>query len=139
MSRAALTAGIVLVLLGCGRPGPTELHPFRANVRIHPTTTAGLARGCEPVPQSDAGSVAFSHQTVSGSSPARRLFEIGTSMRRNFPATGTAGLARSLVSGHNRVPCPPPRMAVTTFRIGGGASWTLSRTLPPAAVGPCHP
>ena len=31
---------------------------------------------------------------------------MGMSMRRYFPAMGTAGLARSLVSGYRRVPCP---------------------------------
>ena len=51
------------------------------------------------------------------SMPACRLLEMGTSMRRNLPATGTAGLARSRVSGQSRAPWPPPRMAVTTSRI----------------------
>src|SRR5688572_16197293 len=46
------------------------------------------------------------------------------SIRRNFPPKGTAGLARSRVSGQRRCPCPPPRIAVTTSRI--------ARSLPPA-------
>ena len=41
-----------------------------------------------------------------------RIFEliqllIGISIRRNFPAMGTAGLALSLVKGHNLLPVPP--------------------------------
>src|SRR5262245_38957618 len=51
------------------------------------------------------------------SMPACRLLLSGMSMRRNLPPTGTAGLARSRVSGHRRLPCPPPSTAVTTFRI----------------------
>src|SRR5687768_6489999 len=43
-----------------------------------------------------------------------RQFEIGTSTRRYFPASGTAGLARSRVSGKSRVPAPPPRMTAST-------------------------
>src|SRR5690606_31244925 len=40
-------------------------------------------------------------------------FEIGTSTRRYFPASGTAGLARSLVRGKSRVPAPPPRITAS--------------------------
>src|SRR3990172_1566552 len=49
--------------------------------------------------------------------PACRLLLIGMSIRRNLPPIGTAGLARYLVSGQSRVPWPPPRIAVMTFRM----------------------
>lgn len=39
----------------------------------------------------------------------------GISISRYFPASGTAGLARSLVSGYRRVPAPPPRITARTF------------------------
>ena len=72
------------------------------------------------------------------SMPACRLLEMGTSMSRNLPATGTAGLARSRVSGHSRAPWPPPRMAVTTSRIAPlrwalGPRYPLRRPAPPIA------
>src|SRR5262245_29554578 len=51
------------------------------------------------------------------STPACRLLLIGTSISRNFPPSGTAGLARLRVRGQRREPCPPPRMAVTTLWI----------------------
>src|SRR3974390_1726073 len=44
-------------------------------------------------------------------------FEIGISTMRYFPASGTAGLARSLVSGNNRVPCPPPIITESTLLV----------------------
>src|SRR5262245_44254692 len=40
---------------------------------------------------------------------------IGMSTRRYFPASGTAGLARSLVSGKSRVPAPPPMITATMW------------------------
>jgi hypothetical protein len=43
--------------------------------------------------------------------------EIGISTRRYFPASGTAGLERSRVSGKSRVPCPPPMMMERTLPI----------------------
>ena len=43
--------------------------------------------------------------------------EIGMSTIRYFPASGTAGFARSFVSGNNRVPCPPPMMTVSTLLV----------------------
>src|SRR5215218_5363135 len=49
------------------------------------------------------------------SMPACRLLLIGMSIRRNLPPIGTAGFARSRVSGQSRLPCPPPRIAVITF------------------------
>jgi hypothetical protein len=52
--RAAIASLVVLPALACGRPGPTELHPHHAAVRISPADRAGLARGCEPVPRGDA-------------------------------------------------------------------------------------
>src|SRR3989304_1588688 len=41
----------------------------------------------------------------------------GMSMIRYFPARGTAGLARSLVSGHSRAPRPPPRINPNMSRL----------------------
>src|SRR5215210_6167000 len=49
--------------------------------------------------------------------PACRLLLMGMSIRRNLPPIGTAGLARSRVRGHSRLPWPPPRIAVITFSI----------------------
>src|SRR5512134_2194075 len=46
-------------------------------------------------------------------SSALRQLLIGMSTRRYFPASGTAGLARSLVRGKSRVPMPPPRITAT--------------------------
>src|SRR5437763_3735199 len=46
--------------------------------------------------------------------PLLRQLLIGMSMRRYLPATGTAGLLRSIVSGNSRVPRPPPRMRLRT-------------------------
>src|SRR6185312_8934961 len=43
--------------------------------------------------------------------------EMGMSTSRYFPASGTAGLARSRVSGNNRVPCPPPMMIDNTLLV----------------------
>src|SRR5688572_21837607 len=48
-----------------------------------------------------------------------RQFEMGTSTSRYFPASGTAGLARSRVSGKSRVPAPPPRMTASTRSMSG--------------------
>src|ERR1700690_491703 len=42
-------------------------------------------------------------------------FEIGMSTSRYLPASGTAGFARSLVSGNRRVPWPPPMMTERTL------------------------
>src|SRR5438067_264626 len=58
---------------------------------------------------------------------------IGISMSRYFPATGTAGLLRSLVRGKSRVPRPPPRMRLRTFRM------RASQVLIHAPERPCHP
>src|SRR6185503_13775458 len=43
--------------------------------------------------------------------------EMGMSTNRYLPASGTAGLARSRVSGNNRVPCPPPMMMESTLLV----------------------
>src|SRR5579883_3497789 len=40
---------------------------------------------------------------------------IGMSTRRYFPASGTAGLQRSMVRGARRVPRPPPMITARTF------------------------
>src|SRR5437762_3972067 len=45
--------------------------------------------------------------------------EIGISTSRYFPASGTAGLERSLVSGNRRLPCPPPIMTESTLPTVG--------------------
>src|SRR6266404_4273110 len=44
-------------------------------------------------------------------------FEIGMSTSRYLLASGTAGLARSRVSGNRRVPCPPPMMMERTLLV----------------------
>src|SRR5436190_1157517 len=43
--------------------------------------------------------------------------EMGISTIRYLPASGTAGLARSLVSGNKRVPWPPPIMTESTLLV----------------------
>src|SRR5579862_2917435 len=43
--------------------------------------------------------------------------EMGISTMRYFPASGTAGLARSFVSGNRRVPWPPPIMTESTLLV----------------------
>lgn len=43
--------------------------------------------------------------------------EMGMSTSRYFPASGTAGLARSLVSGNSLVPCPPPIITESTLLV----------------------
>src|SRR6266478_4165328 len=43
--------------------------------------------------------------------------EMGMSTIRYLPASGTAGLARSLVSGNSRVPWPPPMMTESTLLV----------------------
>src|SRR5437762_3361947 len=45
--------------------------------------------------------------------------EMGMSTRRYLPARGTAGLARSLVSGKSRVPAPPPIITDSTLLVLG--------------------
>src|SRR6266540_3014411 len=45
--------------------------------------------------------------------------EMGMSTRRYLPASGTAGLDRSLVSGNRRVPAPPPIMTASTLLVLG--------------------
>src|SRR5205823_4409563 len=68
--------------------------------------------------------------------------EIGMSIRRYLPATGTAGLERCLVSGWRRVPRPPPRIRLRTLRMGGGlvrgraAGWPAR--LPAIVTHPLH-
>src|SRR5205807_7583236 len=46
-------------------------------------------------------------------------FEMGTSTRRYFPPSGTAGFERSRVKGNRRLPAPPPRMTASKLRFGG--------------------
>src|SRR5438874_1465166 len=45
--------------------------------------------------------------------------EIGMSTSRYFPASGTAGLARSFVKGKSRVPAPPPIITASTLLVFG--------------------
>src|SRR5450432_25809 len=47
--------------------------------------------------------------------PELMQLEIGMSTSRYFPASGTAGFARSFVSGNSRLPCPPPMMTQRTL------------------------
>src|SRR6185437_4291529 len=49
--------------------------------------------------------------------PELMQLEMGMSTMRYLPASGTAGLARSLVSGNNRVPWPPPIMTDSTLLV----------------------
>src|SRR5213593_3585358 len=50
-------------------------------------------------------------------------FEIGTSTRRYFPPSGTAGFDRCAVSGKRRLPAPPPRITANRFGLGGIELW----------------
>ena len=43
--------------------------------------------------------------------------EIGMSTIRYFPASGTAGLLRSFVSGYKRLPAPPPMMIASVLSV----------------------
>src|SRR3954466_8293753 len=72
------------------------------------------------------------------SMPPCRLLLIGMSIRRNLPPTGTAGFARSRVRGHNRLPCPPPRMAVTTFSTTPPSKGRGYLTVPKASGSRSH-
>src|SRR5687767_7606497 len=64
------------------------------------------------------------------SRPELMQFEIGTSTSRYFPASGTAGFARSIVSGKSRVPAPPPRITASTWFIDTGAAvWEEPRSM----------
>src|SRR3954470_15085429 len=46
-------------------------------------------------------------------------FEIGTSTRRYFPPSGTAGLDLCAVSGNRRLPAPPPRITARRLCLLG--------------------
>src|ERR1043166_1625924 len=46
-------------------------------------------------------------------------FEIGTSTRRYFPPSGTAGFERCAVSGNKRLPAPPPRITAKRLCLEG--------------------
>src|ERR1051325_999386 len=63
--------------------------------------------------------------------------EIGMSTMRYLPASGTAGLARSFVSGNNRVPCPPPMMTDSTLLVltDGRPVRDIKRYLSPSKLG----
>ena len=54
-----------------------------------------------------------------GCRPLLMQLLMGMSMRRYLPATGTAGLLRSLVSGYRPAPRPPPRMKPRTSCMRG--------------------
>src|SRR5919109_3838724 len=61
---------------------------------------------------------------------------MGISINRYLAARGTAGFARSLVSGYSRVPAPPPRIiANTLFKGTSVLPGSGSRALP-AGYGP---
>ena|SRR5471030_515726 len=49
--------------------------------------------------------------------PELMQLEMGMSTSRYFPASGTAGFARSFVSGNSRVPWPPPMMTQRTLLV----------------------
>src|ERR1700682_1104849 len=49
--------------------------------------------------------------------PALTILESAKSMRRYVPPKGTAGLARSAVSGNNRLPSPPARTMARTRMV----------------------
>src|SRR5262249_2343129 len=53
------------------------------------------------------------------------------STKRYLPASGTAGLARSFVSGNKRVPAPPPMMMERVLLVREFES--IIRGIPPAS------
>src|SRR5437762_11261262 len=55
-------------------------------------------------------------------SPEFRQLLIGISTIRYLPPIGTAGFARSFVSGNNRVPAPPPMMIASVRSVVPGGS-----------------
>jgi len=58
--------------------------------------------------------------------PEFRQLLIGISTSRYLPPSGTAGLARSFVSGNKRVPAPPPMMmARVRWVVPGGSAGTV--------------
>ena len=48
-------------------------------------------------------------------------FEIGISIRRYMPPSGTAGFERMLVNGYSRDPRPPPKTSAMVLRIMAGS------------------
>src|SRR4051794_23341297 len=77
-------------------------------------------------------------------SPLLMQLEIGMSISRYLPATGTAGLERAFVSGYSRVPRPPPRIRDNTERMarclgprrGGDRRGEVRRICDDANTGP---
>src|SRR3990172_278180 len=68
--------------------------------------------------------------------PEFRQLLSAMSMMRYFPARGTAGLARSLVSGHSRAPRPPPRINPNISRLAISAPnlpFDLQMQAPPSS------
>lgn len=49
----------------------------------------------------------------------------GMSTNRYLQASGTAGLALSLVRGKRRVPSPPPRTTAMTLLVSNGVLWIM--------------
>ena len=75
-------------------------------------------------------------QDVDAVQPLLMQLLMGMSMRRYLPATGTAGLLRSWVSGYSRVPRPPPRMRLRTSCMTNPAGQDRSpHPHPPPAAG----
>src|SRR5690349_10854626 len=58
------------------------------------------------------------------------------SMMRYLPPKGTAGLARSSVSGQSRRPSPPARIIVSTFFMRAILAQSTARMNAPRGLGP---
>src|SRR5947209_5385219 len=63
---------------------------------------------------------------------------MGMSISRYFPAIGTAGLLRSIVSGYSRVPLPPPRIRLRTSLIADLRRRKPAPRVPPASPSGLH-
>src|SRR5687768_9881672 len=58
--------------------------------------------------------------------------EIGISTNRYLPASGTAGLERSFVSGNRREPAPPPIITASTLTVFGADRLPCPISPPPS-------
>src|SRR5262249_38386043 len=66
--------------------------------------------------------------------PELMQLEMGISTRRYLPASGTAGLERSLVRGKRRCPCPPPMITERTLLVLMACDWRPVSERPDSAV-----